>query len=367
MSRMLLVLLAASACSSKKETPPEPLPVPVPETPLRGAEGDKDIRALVNDLIAGKVCDQVKHHFSGLRDAKRNHVLIGSMWLRDCAIENEGDHLAIQVTGSGWEWVDQTQKKAGGTFVVKQYVKFDVSVKLAGTVDLAYDPKVHVASLWYTPTKTADVEFKPRNEIEVDRDGAWSSIIGGAGSLIGTSPEETADKTAVQKGTSAIELANAKGLSIAVDLCTNTVRTSSKRQPRGKMPKPSIGESERIEAEVQNFGVMIFGPYPATTGMTINVEVQGGSAQMYLACLDQAEAVSQAFLDNKPNTAKPLAGEVISGKGTLHAPKEKCPVVVVARSIQPTAVQFTFVRPAAEAMQSKGGPLLQCAKQPAEQ
>lgn len=358
----VVAVVVAVACSSKKATPPDPLPVRVPETPLRGAEGDKDMRALVNDLIAGKACDQIKHRFTGLRDVKRPTTLAGTMWLRECQIENEGSHLAMQVAGSGWEWIDQTQKKAGGTFVVKQYVKFDVTVKLAGTIDLAYDPKVHIASLWYTPTAVADVKFKPRNEIEVDTDGAWSSILGGAGSLIGQSPDQLADETASKKGATAIQMANAKGLSVAVDLCTNTVRMSAERLPKGKMPKPSIGESERIDAEVQNFGVLLFGPYPATTGMTLAVDVHGGSAQMYLACVDQAEVVAAAFLDNKPNNAKPLAGEVISGKATLRAPKEKCPVVVVVRSIQPTPVSLTFVRPAAETTASKGGPLLHCGK-----
>ncbi|CAN5480136.1 hypothetical protein BH11MYX1_BH11MYX1_23920 [soil metagenome] len=362
MSRVPLVVALVAACSSKKESAPDPLPVPVPETPLRDAEGDKDIRALVNDLIAGKACHEVEHRFSGIRDVKRAQTLVGSVWIRECQIENEGSHLAIRIAASGWEWVDQTQKKAGGTFVVKQYVKFDVVAKLAGTIDLAYDPKVHVASLWYTPTAVADVQFKPRNDIDVDSEGAWSSILGGTGALIGKSPDETAEQTAVKKGATAVQLANAKGVSVAVDLCTNTVRMSGERLPKGKMPKPSIGESERINAEVQNFGVLEFGPYAAPTGMTLAVDVEGGSAQMYLACVDQAEVVAAAFLEGKPNNAKPLTSEVISGKGTLHAPKERCPVVVVVRSIQPTPVKFTFVRPAAEATASKGGPLLHCGK-----
>jgi hypothetical protein len=360
--RRLSLLVLAAACSSKKATPPDPMLIPVPEKPLRDAEGDKDIRALVNDLIAGKACEQIKHRFTGIRDVKRSTTLVGSVWIRECQIENEGSHLALQVAASGWEWIDQTQKKVGGTFVVKQYVKFDVTVKVAGTIDLAYDPKVHVASIWYTPTALADVKFKPRNEIEVDSDGTWSSILGGAGALVGKSPDETAHETAIKKGTSAIQLANAKGVSVAADLCTNTVRMSGERLAKGVMPKPSIGESERVNAEVQDFGVLLFGPYPASTGMTLAVDVKGGSAQMYLACVDQAEVVAEAFLEAKPNNAKPLVGEVISGKATLHAPKERCPVVVVVRSIQPTPVSLTFVRPAAEATAAKGGPLLRCTK-----
>ena len=359
MRRMLCLLLIA-ACSAKKATPPDPPPAPKPEQPLRDAVGDADLRALVYDYLSEQACVRIKNHFSGIKDRLRKNVIDGQIWIRDCKITNDGKQLIADVSGSGWEWQHKVEKKAGGTFEVNQYVKFNVTAKLAGTADLAYSPKDHVASVWFTPTAKADVKFTPVGDIEVNRDDTWSSILGGAATLIGESPDDKAEQTADQKGTEAFEQQAARGFEVAIDMCSNTARMALKRLPKGQMPKPTVGETHKLQVEVQNYGVMIYGPYVQPEGLTLDVEVTGGSAKVNLACAKEAEETAQNFLDNKPNTATAIAAELVTGHAKLELPHERCPVVLVIRSVQPQPVMISFVRPQSEATRAAGGPLASC-------
>src|SRR5450432_769554 len=170
-----VVLVALVACSSK--APPPDAPPPPPEAPLRDATGDADVRILVADLLAGRACDQAVHHFGGMRDKDRKKVITGQVWIRDCKITNDGTKVTAAISGNGWQWIEKSQKKAGGTFDVKQYVKFGVTAKLSGVIDVAYDPPKHIVSLWFTPSSDPAVDFKPIGEIEVHRDSAWAAVI----------------------------------------------------------------------------------------------------------------------------------------------------------------------------------------------
>ena len=353
-----VALVVLVACSSK--TPPPDARPPPPEAPLRDATGDADVRILVADLLAGRACDQAVHRFGGLRDTVRKHVITGVVWIRDCKITNDGTKVTAEISGNGWQWIEQSQKKAGGTFDVKQYVRFGVRAKVSGVVDVAYDPPKHIVSLWFTPSGEPAVDFTPIGEIEVHRDSAWASVIGGLGSLVGLSPEDAADTAATDQGKQTVKKAAANGGELAIDLCKNITRISKKRLPKGQMPKPSTGETDKVAIEVRNFGVMIEGPFDAHEGMTIETQVTGGAAKVNLACLAEGETTAQAFLDDKTNTAKPLKSEVVTGHATLRVPREHCPVVVVIRSVQATPVTVSFVRPAHEATESKGGPLARC-------
>jgi len=363
MRRILsLATIAATlaACSSKKETPPDPVKPPPPAQPLRDAVGDADLRALIYDWMSVQACERITNHFSGIKDRNRKDVINGQMWLRKCKITNDGKQLTANVEGSGWQWQHKVEKKGGATFEVNQYVKFDVAAKLYGTADLAYSRKDHVASVWFTPTAKPEVNFKPIGDIEVNRDDTWSSIVGGAASLIGESPENKAEQSASKKGKDAIEEQAERGFEVAVDLCSNTTRMALARLPKGQMPKPTVGETHKVQVEVQSYGVIMYGPYVQPEGLTLDVDVTGGALKVNLACVKDAEETALNFLADKPNTAKPIAAELVTGHAKLKLPHERCPVVLVIRSVQPQPVMLSFVRPQREAMRAAGGPLAAC-------
>ena len=356
--------IAAAACSrAHHDEPTKAQPAVAPEKPhmpLRDAVGDSDMRALVSDLASAKACEQFEHNMKGLLADNDPARITGILWIRRCKITLDGNRMVFALGGNGWQWNETTKHQAGGTFVVKQWVKFGVDVALTGSLDLAYDRSDHVVSAWFTPIQPPKVTFTPVGDVAVDSQGAWSSIVGTLGSIFGKSPHKLGAAQARQQGLDQFQKAFAQGFSITANLCTSEVIFSLLKLPKGKMDPAPIGDTESVAAELQPNGVMMFGPYLAPAGMSIDAHVDGGSARLYLACLDQAEEVAQAFLDNKLNHAKPLSAEVVSGHATLRAPRGGCRVVVVARSLLPKPVMVRFERPPHEATSAAGGPIVPC-------
>jgi hypothetical protein len=362
----VLALAVVAACSrAHRDEPTQTQQVaPKPQVPLRDAVGDHDMRALVADLASSKACEQFEHNMRGMVDDKDKTKVTGILWIRQCKIALEGDgmHVTFELIGNGWQWNHTTKHQAGGTFEVDQWVKFGVDLKLVGALDIAYSRPSHVVTLWFTPDREPDVKFTPIGDVSVDPKGAWSSIVGGMGSVFGKSPDREGKKSAQEQGEQMFGKTFHNGFAITVDLCTSTIRFTMDRPKKGEMAEAPIGQTLDIAAELQPNGVMLFGPYADPKGMSIEAQVDGGAARLYLACVDQAEAVAQAFLDGKPNSAKSLTAEVISGKAVLRAPNEHCRLAVVARSISPKPVMVRFARPTGEATSAAGGPFLQCGK-----
>ena len=360
-----LLCLAAAACSRAHHDkhhaePAKPAVATKPAMPLRDAVGDRDMHALISDLASAKACEQFEHNMKGLLAENDPARITGVLWIRRCKITLDGNRMVFELGGNGWQWNETTKHQAGGTFVVKQWVKFGVDVALTGSLDLAYDRGSHIVSVWFTPVQPPQVRFTPVGSISVDSKGVWSSIVGSLGSIFGKSPHKLGAAEARTQGLDQFQKAFAQGFSITANLCTSEVVFSLLKKPKGTMDPPEIGQTEHVAAELQPDGVMTFGPFPAPAGMTIDASVEGGSARLYLACLDQAEQVAQAFLDGKPNHAKPLAGEVVRGHAILKAPPGGCRVAVVARSILAKPVMIRFERPHHEATQAAGGPIVPC-------
>jgi hypothetical protein len=359
---ILCIVVAACSRAHHDEQPAPAAAAVKPQMPMRDAVGDQDMRALVADLAAAKACEQFEHNLKGLLDENDQSLVTGILWIRRCHITLDGTQIVFALGGNGWQWNETTKKQAGGTFVVKQWVKFGVDITMHGALDLAYDRGDHVVSVWFTPNAAPQVRFTPMGDVAVDAKGAWSSVVGSVGTLFGHSPDKLGKKQARTQGLEQFQKAFAQGFSVTANLCTNTVRFSLEKPPKGKMAPAPIGQTEDVAAQLQPNGVMMFGPFPGPAGMTIDASVAGGSARLYIACLDQAEAVAEAFLDGKPNNARWLDGQVVSGKAILKAPHERCQMAVVARSIQPKPVMVRFARPAPEATSAAGGPIVSCGK-----
>ena len=328
------------------------------------ATGDSELREMLAEVASAKACEMIRGQFQPLHAADRPQVVTGVLWVRECAITHDGTRVTYTLAGNGWQWADQTKHEAGGTFVVREYVRFGVRATLRGTIDLAYEPATHVLSFWFLPAGPPDVTFEPIGKVEVDRKGTWSSIVGSLSSVIGNSPDKQGKDGAKKQGTQRFEEQLGHGLTVAVDLCNGYQRFTLGRPKKGSMGPPDVGETPSVPAELQPGSVFVFGPEPAPHGFTAEIEVKDGPALVELACVERADDVAVAFLQGKPTPAgKPLAQQVVRGKAKLHVPAQTCKVAVIARAMIATPVELAWRRPVGERGAAfTGGPMAQCSK-----
>ncbi|MDB4958844.1 MAG: hypothetical protein JWO36_6413 [Myxococcales bacterium] len=355
---LILAVFALLAC--KREAPPPPPSAAV--APIRGAVGDTDLRVMLAEIASSKACEMIEGQFTGLPAPQQPNVLAGTLWIRRCKITHDGTRVDFELAGNGWQWIEQTSGQAGGSFGVRQYVRFSVDAKLRGAIDIAYDRTSHVASLWFTPSQPPVIAFHPIGGISVDPKGLWSSVLGGVSSAFSASPGEKGTQQAQAQGTQQFMSKLSEGLTFAIDLCTGAQRSTLGRAPKGTMGKPGAGQSHRISVELQPGGLMVLGPQRALHGMTVNI-VSDGPIRVGLVCSDRAAAAADAFLAGRaPPRIKTLGQADIRGHGRIKIKPATCPVAVVARSIAPTKVTFDWLRSPEEQARSSGGPIVRCVR-----
>lgn len=356
-------LLTVATCHRKRAEPSQQEvaaqlpPPPRGKEPDRTAVGDRDLRAMLAALVSSKACAMIDGAYRPLRAADRPGVVTGVLHIRGCKITAKGTAVTFALSGEGWQWAQKETTKVGATFALHQYVRFAMDAKIPGALDLGYDPDSHVASVWFSPTETPDVTFTPVGDLEVDKEGAWSSVVGAVSSVFLHSPEEMAHGEAVKMGTQQMQLNFAKGLSMTMDLCTGVGRFNLGRPASGAMIFKDVGETERVPVEVQPGGLMMFGPELAGKGFSVHVRTSG-PVRTSLACADAADGLSHAYAAG--GTQPPfhaLASKVVNGEATLRIPHPSCKVIVVAQSLAKGPVELDWVRPAA---QKAAGPLIQC-------
>ena len=326
---------------------------------MRGAAGDADLREMLAEVASSKACQMIEGQFLALRAPDRPAVRTGTLWIRSCEITHDGNRVTFALSGNGWQWADQTKHEAGGTFVVREYVKFDVHATVHGTLDLAYDRADHVMNIWYSPSAAPQIEFAPIGGVEVDRKGLWSSVVGAMSSAIGSSPEDQGEHTAKQQGTQQFESQLGSGLTVAIDLCTGYQRFTMGRAPKGQLGPPEPGDAPPPAVELDQDGLAVVGPQPAPDGMTIDVD-SDGPARVGLACAREVEAAADAFVHDRPRQLiRTLAQADVNGHAHLRAKPTTCKVAVIARPLAPR-VTVRWKRPKAERGRALGGPIVRC-------
>jgi hypothetical protein len=359
-----LVLVVACKPDPSPSLPPQPPAV----APLRGATGDTDLRVMLAELASSKACGMIRGGFTGLRSPDHPDVVTGVLWIRECEISNVGARVSFHIAGTGWLWIDATKSKAGGTFTVRQYVRFSIATTIRGPLDIAYDRDAHVATAWFTPDHAPAVDFKTIGNIDVDVDGVWSSVVGAVGSTLSDSPTDLALGEATSQGTHEFNARLAEGLSVTINLCTGLRRVQLGRPAKGKMGKADVGETQSVPVEIQPGGVLIIGPQAADSGITLQAESTQGAVRLTLVCAKHAETVAAEFVAGHITSQVPVLGTVdVRGKARLQIQPTTCPVVVIATPLDDAPARFSWERPTSEIAHSTGGPLTHCraAKSPA--
>jgi hypothetical protein len=333
--------------------------------PARGAAGDTDLRVLLSELTSSKACGMIRGGFQGLRARGRPDVVTGVLWIRQCKITNVGAHVTFHVAGNGWQWVDQTKAKAGGTFTVRQYVRFSIAATVRGGLDIFYNRAAHVVTLWFTPEHAPVVKFKTIGDVAVDSKDVWSSVVGAVGSAFATSPEDLAQSEATSRGTHDLAAKLAQGLAVTIDLCTGLRRAQLGRPPKGEMGAAGVGATWRVPAELQPGGVMIIGPQHAEHGMTLKADVSRGAVRLTLVCANQAHAIAAEYLAGGITSNAPVLASIdVRKSARLRIKPATCPVFVVASPLGNQPTRFAWERPTSEIARSTGGPMVACPTKP---
>ena len=307
----------------------------------------------------------IRNGFHGLRAPDHPELVTGVFWIRDCAIANVGAKVTFHITGNGWLWVDQAKSKAGGTFVVRQYVRFSIATTIRGALDIFYNRAAHVVTVWFTPDHAPKVAFKTIGDIDVDSRGIWSSVVGALGTAFATSPEALAQQKATSQGTLAFDAKFAHGFAVTIDLCTGLRRIHLGQPPIGEMGPADVGETSRVPVELQPGGLMVIGPQGADEGMTLQADVSRGGVRLVVMCADQAKTIAAHYMAGQISPSAPALGTVdVRTRARLQLKPTTCPVVVVASPLDNAPVRFAWERPMSEIARSTGGPMVQCHKHP---
>ena len=377
--RVVSIITAAALCAIGCRSKPKPEPaavadpasvaVPTPQVvmppaPLRDAVGNQDLRTLIAEIATKTACDEIRGQFRGMRDQTDPRLIIGALWIRTCNIEKAGTNLEIKLTGNGWLWVAQTAKKAGGTFAVNQDVRFALAADLQGQFDVAYQTAAHVISLWFSPVAAPKIALTPIGDIDVDAQGAWSSVIGALGTAFANSPESSANDAVKTVGTKETRQQLADGLSVTINACTGLRRVGLGRRPKGEMHPADETESEQVVARLHPAGLLLLGPYPAPRGFTLEVSVKTGAVRTAMVCAEHAELLADAYLNRRELPTVPLLSVLdVHGTMTLKTKATRCPVIIVARMLGDgtgAAVDIAWQRTRSEAARATGGGLIDC-------
>ena len=316
---------------------------------------------MLAEVASSKACQMIEGTVLPLRAPDRPAIRTGTLWIRHCEITNDGTDVTFALSGNGWQWADQTKHQAGGTFVVREYVKFDVQATVHGALDLAYDRRRITCCRCGTrrasrPRSTSSRSARSRSIAR----GCGRASSAALSSAIGSSPDEQGTHQAKQQGTHQFETSLADGLTVAVGMCTGYQRFTLGRAPKGSLGPPDPGESPRDEVELHAGGLAIFGPQPAPDGMTIDVDTTGGprasgSRAPTARTRSPTRSRTRGSAGSSTRSRRPTSPATLictRRPRTVRSP-------VIAQPLAPN-VTLAWQRPPAERAKAFGGSLVQC-------
>lgn len=373
-----LTVLGGGACGGNQASSPGKTQDQTQETaqvPRQTAAEGEDIDQLLTELASYNYCDQMQGDFLPLRRSEGrsgqpgNDPALGRLWLKECRTRLDGDRVTIEMGGPAWQWVDRESSVAGADFGVSQYVRLSADVEMTGKVDIAYDTADHVVTAWYTPVEPVVATVRPIGDIDVDRMGLWSEVVGGVADLFGQEPAERARERIRSRGSDRFEAELSHGFTVAVNLCTAQRYTTVRKLAEGEVPERPVDPEGRVFADnvrvrLHPNGIDADGSYQ--TGVhPLNVEVnveEGGPLRAQLACEQEVAGAVTSFLDLQGVPPLDAKAEQVIAPGrsaTLQAETDDCALGLlfsVPEGVR-DPVQFTYLVWTEEA---RTHPLVRC-------
>lgn len=319
-SRIMLrgfgIVVLASVCANAGCANNAALP---PQAPVRSAVADASLRQMILDMATREACPHLLGKWIPLptvdaADASTVAAPVTGRWLlRECISQQvQGGAIRIHLGGPGWQWVDRDQSG----FSVRQYVYFGASADFTSVVDLGYDPRTRIASVWLTPSGETRANVSILGEVNAHPEGFVASIKGAVGTLIGDSPNAVARAQAGSVGTEQLRQRLSHGATLTFNTQTEQADVAVGQLASGASPVHPFIDSQRwLVNERQALdpsGLQIAGPFPAISEVEVNAVVESGPSLVFGTMCASA---AQSRFDGPSAVASPIVSPLVVGPG----------------------------------------------------
>jgi hypothetical protein len=269
---------------------------------------------LVLDLASREACSRLRNKWIGLPAAEQGvsgaeqglAVLSGRWFLRECTQDIVGQSLRLRIAGPGWQWVDEEQSG----FHVRQYVYFAASVDLQAALDVAYDGRTGIASMWLTPVERVGAKVDALGTINAHPESLFASIGGAVGPVVGLDPDDIAQARAGMVGAEQMRLRLTGGATLTYDTRVGQLDFIVGQLPNGVAPQRPFAASEKwLMNERQGLypgGFQIAGSFEPTSEALLDVVVEQGPGVAYrpVCAPDAQQALDTAISGGSSNAAR---------------------------------------------------------------
>lgn len=278
------------------------------------AERDVELSSLLVDLITPQLCGRLIGSYIGLPGetavvgaAAGAEPSVGRWWIRRCEARANDGVLQLSMGGMGWTFVDQ---ESSG-FRVRQYLRFDAEAQLNASMEVGYDSRKKIASLWMRPGNTVVAQVTPRGLVSANATGVLSSIAGGLLSLAGDSADNRARVLAQEQGSTQLRERLSAGFTLTFDVERQQLDFMVGALERGQTPeRPYLnieGQAWQVNqrSRVWPGGIDVVGPIdPAAGVQQLDVQIEDGEqAVIRSVCAADLERYLDASFQGVQSTA----------------------------------------------------------------
>lgn len=308
-----------------------------------GASAGDDTSALLVDMVAPHLCEQLRSSFVGLPGegghegpASGLDPTVGRWWIRECTASVTGDMLSLNISGTGWTWVDRESMG----FQVRQYLRFDSAAAFNARMEVGYDRAARIVTVWMRPEGDVVASVEPRGLVEARATGVLSSMLGGILDLTGSGASDRARQTVAEEGSARLRDRFAAGFTVTFAMDTEQMDFMVGALDRGVLPErpyaPETGVVWSVNQRLMVYpgGLDVLGPLDGSHGpQAIDLELEEGEAVIVDAvCLADFERFYDLVLQGAPATA-PTGTRVVEmatlGARRAVVPSLGCPTLLL--------------------------------------
>lgn len=254
---------------------------------------DPDIRRMVLDLALDNACDLLKNSFLPLQDprgetgkAAGKEPVIGRWWVQRCKSQRANDVMKLALGGIAWVWVDE--RKSG--FRVSQYLLFEASIDMQGELDLAYDPKARLATVWFSPFASSRAKGRSTAPVDAEAESFGAGLLDlvTLGYADGVA-DEAAKKQADQELGKQTRAALMRGFTLTYSVDRRQRDVLLQTLSRGEQPERPFPDkvpwllNEIWDIRSWDFSAQVAGPFHLQERALLDVRVEEGSLPSFRA------------------------------------------------------------------------------------